>query len=213
MHAKVGGGSRRSSMGIGPQKSNPLLLLSVLGRVQCPLKTQTIFIPKSPGSSPACSRPWEPYYNGEDSRKVLEWRMWWDLDKDPVHHPHHVDREIQAKINHPQLKGKVCTREDYSPRPRQALCPRTWCSLNPESRMDYMLLPTWQCSLCIWEFDPGFILKACPVRAQNTSNTVTQSSKTIPQGVPLRLRTSSTPILLGCGGGGGGGSLEQCLTV
>lgn len=57
MHAKVGGGSRRSSMGIGPQKSNPLLLLSVLGRVQCPLKTQTIFIPKSPGSSPPLFSP------------------------------------------------------------------------------------------------------------------------------------------------------------
>lgn len=124
MHAKVGGGSRRSSMGIGPWKSNPLLLLSALGRVQRPLKTQTIFIPKSPGSSSPCSRPWEPY-NGEDSRKVLEWRMWWDLDTDPVHHLHHVDREIQAKINHLQLKGKVCTGEDYSSRPRQALYPLT----------------------------------------------------------------------------------------
>lgn len=175
MHAKVGGGSRRSSMGIGPRKSNPLLLLSALGRVQRPLKTQTIFIPKSPCSSSPCSRPWEPY-NGEDSRKVLEWRMWWDLDTDPVHHPHHGDREIQAKINHLQLKGRVCTGEDYSPRPRQALYPVTqehgahWM----ESRMDSMLLSTWQCSLCIWEIDPGFILKTCPVRAQNTSNTVTR---------------------------------------
>lgn len=117
-------GSRQSSMGLGPQKANPLLQLSALGRVQSPLKTQAIFIPKSPGSSPPCSRPWEPY-NGEDSRKVLEWRMWSDLEKDPVHHPHHVNREIQAKMNNLQLKGKVCTREDYSPRPRQALNPLT----------------------------------------------------------------------------------------